>query len=359
VAPPGVERFDAYVERCLYDPDRGFYASGAGSAGRSGGDFITSPEVGPLFAEVLVRALDAWWRDLGRPDPFVVLDAGTGPGTLARALSDAGGASAPARRVDGFDRVAGSASGLPASLGGRVAGSASGLPAGLGGRVEGAVVIANELLDNLPFRVVERDRDGRWHEVHVRSDAAGRLSEELRPVDDAELGPAFGPAVPPGCRAPLLSNADRWLRQLLAAGPALLLVLDYGMATTAELAARGGWLRTYRHHQRGTDPLIEPGRWDITTDIAVDQLPPPDAVVDQATFLRHWGIEELVAEGRAYWAAHAAAPDLAALKMRSRQSEAAALLDPDGLGSWLACLWTPGQRLDALPVPTIDTPDEP
>ena len=63
----------------------------AGPAGRRG-DFLTSPEVGPLFGAVLARALDAWWDELGRPDPFMVVEAGAGPGTLARSvlLADAG-----------------------------------------------------------------------------------------------------------------------------------------------------------------------------------------------------------------------------------------------------------------------------
>ena len=48
----------------------------------------------------------------------------------------------------------------------------------------------------------------------------------------------------------------------------------------------------------------------------------------QAQFLQRWGIDELVAEGRRAWAAAAAAPDLAALAMRSRVRDAEALLDP-------------------------------
>src|SRR6059058_1406893 len=76
--------FTDYVELALYDPVDGFYASG-GQAGRRG-DFITSPEIGPLFGAVLARAIDAWWAELGQPDPFVVVEAGAGPGTLARAV---------------------------------------------------------------------------------------------------------------------------------------------------------------------------------------------------------------------------------------------------------------------------------
>src|SRR5262245_49133869 len=67
----------------LYGPN-GFYTSG-GRAGRRG-DFITSPEVGPLFGAVVVRFVRDEWNRLGRPDGFTFVDAGAGPGALARAM---------------------------------------------------------------------------------------------------------------------------------------------------------------------------------------------------------------------------------------------------------------------------------
>ena len=73
--------FSEVMDLALYDPSHGFYAAG-GAAGRRG-DFITSPEVGPLFGAVVARALDGWWRAWGEPDPFVVVEAGAGAGTLA------------------------------------------------------------------------------------------------------------------------------------------------------------------------------------------------------------------------------------------------------------------------------------
>ena len=64
------------------------------AAGRRG-DFLTSPEVGPLFGAVLARFLDAEWERIGRPDPFTVVDAGP-----ARARSP-GPCWPPARVRDG------------------------------------------------------------------------------------------------------------------------------------------------------------------------------------------------------------------------------------------------------------------
>ena len=76
--------FDEVMALALYHPEHGFYASG-GQAGRRG-DFLTSPEVGPLFGAVVARALDGWWADAGEPDVFTVVEAGAGPGALARSV---------------------------------------------------------------------------------------------------------------------------------------------------------------------------------------------------------------------------------------------------------------------------------
>ena len=79
--------FSEFMAEALYGPD-GFYTTG-GRAGRRG-DFITSPEVGPLFGAVVARYLDAEWQRIGRPGEFTVVDAGAGPGTLARSVLAAG-----------------------------------------------------------------------------------------------------------------------------------------------------------------------------------------------------------------------------------------------------------------------------
>src|SRR5688572_12961826 len=76
--------FDVFMHEALYGAD-GFYRR-RGGAGRRGADFITSPEVGPLFGAVFANALDAWWDELGRPDPYVVVEGGAGRGALRDAI---------------------------------------------------------------------------------------------------------------------------------------------------------------------------------------------------------------------------------------------------------------------------------
>ena len=310
--------------------DHGFYTSATpGRAGRRG-DFLTSPEVGPLFGEVIARALDDAWRHLGEPDGFTVVDAGAGPGTLARSVL----AAAPRCLAKGR-YVAVEVSASQRALHPDGVESTATMPA----RVEAGVILANELLDNVPFEMWVHD--DRWRPARVALDGP-RFVEVLGgdppPVvlpSDARLG----------ARAPVQTGAARWLEGALhSLGRGAVWVLDYVSATTAEVARMPWreWLRTYRGHERGGHWLTAVGEQDITTQVCLDQLAAvrePDAVRTQAQFLRLWGIEEMVEEGKKVWRENAAAPGLAALRMRSRIGESEALLDPAGLGGFLVVEW--------------------
>lgn len=321
------ERFDEYVERALYDPERGFYATG-GRAGRRG-DFLTSPEVGPLFGAVLAGALDTWWDDLGRPDPFTVVDAGAGPGTLARTVRLAAPACAAALRYVTVERSVSQRAHQPDDVV-RLA--------DLPGDPFTGVILANELLDNLPFRLCERADTG-WCEVHVEDG-----TEVLGAVTTDPPAALIGLDASPGSRVPVQEAAARWLHDALGIlERGRVVVIDYA-DTTESMAGRPQeeWLRTYRAHERGGSPLDQPGTQDITVEVAVDQLAAvraPDLDRTQAEFLGAHGIDGLVEDGRRRWTERAHVADLAALRARSRITEAEALCDSTGLGAFRVLEW--------------------
>jgi SAM-dependent MidA family methyltransferase len=207
------------------------------------------------------------------------------------------------------------------------------------------VVLANELLDNLAFRVLVRSADG-WDELRVGLDGDALVEQAVAAEDLLAAAAArLAPHAPVGARVPLQDAAAGWLRRALdIAGPGgRVVAIDYA-ATTGELAERpwSDWLRTYVGQQRGGDPLSEPGSQDITADVCVDQLArvrSPAADRTQADFLREHGIEELVDEGRRTWHERAGIGDLTALRARSRVAEAEALCDPAGLGGFRVLEW--------------------
>jgi SAM-dependent MidA family methyltransferase len=160
--------------------------------------------------------------------------------------------------------------------------------------------------------------------------------------------PAFAlPAKPiHGARIPWQQAAGQWVSDILGRLNGRLVVIDYAVPLTAELAQRPwrDWLRTYAGHEKGAHYLRNVGAQDITTDVCIDQIiatcGQPDSVRSQSQFLQLWGIDELVEEGKRIWHEESARPGLRAMKMRSRISEAEALLDPNGVGGFTVMEWT-------------------
>lgn len=372
----GPLRFDHFQEACLYDPEEGFFVHRQGS-GRAGADFITSPEVGGLFGLLVSRALDRWWEELGRPDPFFVVEVGAGRGRLAADVLRATPGCAPALRyilVERSPRLrlaqrdllvlepAGEALGpasfpdpgeAPVPLPGKgpILASLGELPAA---RLVG-VVLANELLDNLPVRLVER-RVGGWLEVRVGlREESGNSDIEFADAEFVEVLVSADPELSGvadlvGGAAPMLSTGDRLPIQVGSASflsdcagllrRGFVVVIDYADAA-AGLIARGqaSWLRTYRAHRAGSDPLADPGSQDVTCDVVLEWVRRSASAaglalmdeLSQADWLATLGIGALVEEANEGW--RPGRLDLPAFAARSRILEAQALCDPGGLGA--------------------------
>ncbi|MEI8335707.1 MAG: class I SAM-dependent methyltransferase [Actinomycetes bacterium] len=335
--------FSHFMEIALYDDAGGFFARGRGPSGRT--DFVTSPETGSLFGLMVGKAIESLWLAQGSPADFVVIEAGAGSGRLGREILRGESAVGASMKYITVERSA--------ALRQLQAETLRNYPdveilAELPSAPISGVIIANELLDNLAFDIAEFTSDG-WAEVRIalRGDSAigdspPEFVEVLAPLDEARalLVPDFPTQI--GSRLPIQVGALNWIsRAAECIETGWIVLIDYA-GTAEDLARRGGWLRTYRDHSRGDDPLLYPGEADITSDVVLEPI--RDALIassfkiesetTQADWLSGLGIEDEVAAGEAAWLAGAARGDIEALIGRSRATEAAMLMDPSGLGGF-------------------------
>lgn len=271
----GPMSFARFMELALYDPDGGYYRAADARPGR-GGDFVTAPELHPIFGETLAAAIVGMWRGLGEPDRFVVREHGAGEGALAVPLLRATAATDPRlgqalryrpvevdpRRID--------------TLGTRL--TEAGLAAHLDERPEASfdgVVLANEVLDALPTHRVRR-RGDRLRELAVDVGPDGTLVEtEIEPTTPAlaERLAAESIELADGQTAEVCLGLDGWIADATAGlRRGVLLLIDYGFPA-AELydpiRRRDGTLRAYVRHQVHDDPYRHVGRQDLTAHIDV------------------------------------------------------------------------------------------
>jgi SAM-dependent MidA family methyltransferase len=334
IAREGPLPFDEFMRACLYDPDGGFFGSGPLRSHREG-DFLTSPEVSPLFGETLGRFVSA---ELERfSGPGCIVEAGAGSGSLLGPLVASLAAPVPVWAIEVSPGAREHLASVVPSA--RVVSAMEEIP----GPIDG-LVLANELLDNLPAAIVVRRGDGWAEQVVARS--GDELTREERPAREAVAAWAdrhAGP-VPEGGVVEVQLGAAAWLRSalgLLRAGAVV--VIDYG-DTAAGLAGRRaeGTLRTYRGHHLGPDPLLEPGATDITMDVDFGALQEvareAGAAVEylrQVEFLEQWGLRDRIGGLREEELRLArSGPALERLRVKSEITDGETLLHPRGLGDF-------------------------
>jgi SAM-dependent MidA family methyltransferase len=285
--------FDRYMALALYAPGLGYYATASrkfGTMPRSGSDFVTAPEMTPLFGQCLaVQVREALEQTATRE----VWEFGAGSGALARTLLEELG-----ERVAGYTIVEVSAAlrerqqQALAPWAGKVH-WVSELPE----QIEG-VVVGNEVLDAMPVKILKRNSTV-WHE-------RGVTVEEGKLVWSDVLTHLRPPVEPPGSQDYLTEihhQAEAFIRTLgerLKAGAAFF--FDYGFPEAEYYHAQRhmGTLMCHRAHLADPDPLDRPGEKDITTQVnftgiavaAQDVGLPTLGYATQGRFLINCGIGE-------------------------------------------------------------------
>jgi SAM-dependent MidA family methyltransferase len=349
----GAISFADFMGLALGHPDGGYYMAAAERPIRSG-DFLTAPELHPIFGATLARQVEEAWDRLGRPVPFTLVEHGAGAGTLALAIL-------AGLRADGSP-LADHLRYVPVELSPHRRGvlreraTAAGLELVAGptdSRPGPGFALANEYLDALPVHVLEASR-GRLLEVLVGLDGSGDFVElrgdpsapAVAAEAEALAGALEGAGVPlvDGQRVEVRPAVGGWAREVAARlTTGLVLVLDYGGAPERLFGPRrrAGTVMTYRGHSADGDPSApyrDIGERDITAHVDTGALGRAlraaglDVLgeTSQAELLVGCGLEEVLRR------AQAGATSIAeALELRAAVGR---LLDPRQLGAFRAVL---------------------
>ena len=247
-----------FVQRCLHDPQDGYYATRPRLG--ADGDFITAPMVSQMFGELIgLWAVEAWSR-LGQPDRITVVEVGPGDGTLMSDFLNAARLAPPFRAALDLVLIEPSAP-LRAAQATRLA------PTGVEPRwVEGlddvpddapVILIANEVLDCLPARQFMRTQGG-WAERRIGVTEDGALTFGL--TSAAFTAPDY--AVEEGQTVEVSAGQSAFGRAvggLVARAGGCALLIDYGR----DSPGAGDTLQALQAHRK-VDPLDEPGAADVT-----------------------------------------------------------------------------------------------
>ncbi len=300
--------FERFMEMALYEPGLGYYSAGARKLGADG-DFVTAPEISPLFSRCVARQCAQVLREIGGD----VLELGAGSGVMAADILSELKAleQLPARYLilevsaDLRERQRATLQSRVPQLMDRVQWLEA-LPQELVG-----VVIANEVLDALPVqRFAIRGKDvnaigvtwqfGKLELSEVRADAV--LTQAVR-----ELERELGRALPDGYSSEINLRLRPWLAGIAhAVKQGALLFIDYGLPRAhyySEERTRGTLLCHYRHrfHEDTVAHigLQDIGAWVDFTAVAESAVENDCSVLGyttQAHFLIGCGIERLLAD---------------------------------------------------------------
>jgi SAM-dependent MidA family methyltransferase len=280
--------FSRYMERCLFDPEHGYYSCHAGQFGKAG-DFYTASDVHAVFGRLLARQFEEMWRTLGSPGEMEILELGPGRGLFAQDVLDWSERKFPElfravhysleessralreRLPETLRRHfgAGKASLVGAPSGPFEGPGADAIVRTLGPEVP-LVVFANEFFDALPVEVLSSEG-----ELRISAEN-GRFLETWAPASEEELNFLDRYAVHPEAgeriEAPLI--AQGYMSRIAAIVPrGFVIAIDYGYTRAEQLAGRHrGTVMAFRRHCASTNPYEAPGEQDITAHVNLTAL---------------------------------------------------------------------------------------
>ncbi|MBN4050469.1 SAM-dependent methyltransferase [Gammaproteobacteria bacterium AH-315-M22] len=310
-AQGGIIDFTRYMQHALYAPGLGYYTAGANKFGPAG-DFITAPEISPLFGRCLARQCQQALLALSKTADGAILEVGAGSGKLARdILLELTALDCLPARYFILESSADLRQRQQALLQNSVADYfdhiewLDALPAA----PFSGVVLANEFLDALPVnRLIKSDNQFQelgvivengclqYKKLKAETIATSTLQQRLEPLS-TEFDTDY--------IAELCLAMDGWIASLAAClQQALILFIDYGSARHEYYHPQRaqGSLRCHYRHRAHDAPFVYPGLQDITAHVdftalaeaAINNQLEVLGYTNQAYFLMSCGLTENV-----------------------------------------------------------------
>lgn len=303
----GAITFQRYMELVLYAPGLGYYAAGSNKLGEEG-DFITAPEISPLFSQSLANAILPALEN--KPDQ-VILEVGAGRGRMAVDIL------VYLKQQNKLPKEYWILE-LSADLRERQKNTIKDVVPELIDKVKwldklpekfSGVVLANELLDAMPVQLFQKNENDTnevnvvWHNDKfaflLQSSFDERLITRIKDIED-ELGTKFTS----GYVSEINFAAEDWIKSIAESlQQGIIILIDYGFPRHEyyhEQRVQGTMMCHYRHRTH-PDVFVYPGLQDITAH--VDFTAMADAALEvnlkvvgytnQASFLMGAGIMEL------------------------------------------------------------------
>jgi SAM-dependent MidA family methyltransferase len=319
------------MAEALYGPS-GFYRLNS-----PGEHFRTSVTSSPLFAAPLARLVELVDIELGHPATVDVVDVGAGDGSLLALLVE----RLPDELARRVEPLAVEIRARPEGLGQHIRWS-SDLPPHITG-----VVMAHELLDNVPCDVAEQV-DGELRVLVVDEEGRERPGD-LPPVAQQQWLSEWWPLDSDGDRAECGGDRDRtWASIVHALGRGVALAVDYGhvLAERSDRRFPFGTLTGYRDGHQVVP--VPDGTCDLTAHVAIDACTAAGAAAgaEHSVLLRQRAaLRQLGVRGELPPRELAESDPARYVRQLSEASSAAELLDPGALGSFWWLLQSKGMPL--------------
>lgn len=339
----GAIGFAEFMHHALYAPGLGYYAAGATKFGAAG-DFVTAPEISPIFGRILARQIAGVFDQMSSVERNV-LEFGAGSGVLAATIL---AALLKSDRLpehyfilevsaDLQERQSSYLSSALPELFERIVWLKA-LPESFAG-----VLIANEVIDALPTERFSKQK-GRVCRQAVRNVHDG-FAWQLEPASALleravqSIETRLGYELPDGYTSEISLGASSWLQDLAnCTREGVLFLFDYGVSLREYYAAdrSDGWLRCHFRHHAHSNPLIYPGIQDLTSwvnfsqiaEVAVERGLRVEGYVTQAQFMLYGGLQEEMQE-------FASLPTAAQMEL---SSQIKVLMLPGEMGENVKCI---------------------